>query len=281
MVLQRLLPSEGGPLRRFLSLRQRLYRDSFNDDRPARGPLSLFDFRSADDAADVRSSIGATRRGIWAGWRVSDDGVIGGCSTSNMELVTEKNMPFLRWSGRLSTEINRSNPKARHITRSGFAAIMTPDYPLGCPLGNGYRALEICCRTDGRTYAVNLHVETYFPDDMYQGFIGKDGMVRIRVDNNDSKSNHSLIDNQDVEEDETIEEPNQSLDVREYIQHRYRRMHKVDRTANPVTGFPPEGFARLILPFTDFTLTSKGRVRQEQRELDGAITIESIGFTLV
>jgi hypothetical protein len=217
---------------------------------------------------------------------VSDDGVIGGFSTSKMELVrsdSESEVPFLRWSGNISTEINRANPKSRHITRSGFAAILSPEYPMGAPLGNKYKALEICCRTDGRTYAVNLHVETYFPDDMYQGFIGREGMVgsgnasdTIFAQNDGDKQIESDNDQEDV-----TTEPNQSLDVREYIRSRYERVYKLDPSTDARSGFPPKGFTRLILPFMAFTLTSRGRARMEQRDLDGAISIESIGFTLM
>ena len=274
MVLQRLLPKEGGPFRRFLAIRQRLYRDAYYDDRPLPGPISLFDFRVKDDAADLRDSIGAKNRGLFAGWRVSDDSVIGGYSTSSMVSVSNQ-VPYLRWSGSISTKINKTNPRARHITRSGFAAIMTPEYPFGAPLGNRYKALEICCRTDGRTYACNLNVETYFPGDMYQAFIGRDGMV-----NEDEQP--TIIDHEQSQDLRTEdEEPNQSLDVREYIQHRYKRMYKIDPSNDPITGFPPKGFTRLILPFTAFTLSSQGRERMEQRDLDGAVKIESIGFTLM
>jgi hypothetical protein len=160
---------------------------------------------------------------------------------------------------------------------------MTPEYPLGAPLGSRYKALEICCRTDGRTYAVNLHVETYFPDDMYQGFIGKEGSVIMG--SNPEKEGAGYYTDQavcDQENSSTIQqEPSQSLDVREYIKSRYNRVYTTDPSTDPLSGFPPKGFTRLIMPFTDFVLTSKGRARMEQRYLDGAITIDSIGFTLM
>ncbi|KAL3779020.1 hypothetical protein HJC23_011459 [Cyclotella cryptica] len=294
MVRQLFFPKEGGgPLRRFLGIRQSLYRDALIDDRPIRGPVQLFDFRRTDDAADLRNSIGAKKRGLFAGWRVSDDSVIGGYSTSRMEFIGDKasiesnsaqnpaseQLPFLRWSGTINTEINRQSPKARHITRSGFAAILSPEYPFGCPLGNRYRALEICCRTDGRTYAVNLHVETFFPEDMYQGFIGREGMAPSQSDRSDGSE--IIKGGDDSGEEPSIDEPNQSLDVREYIKHRYKRLYKLDPSTDPVSGFPPSGFQRLILPFKGFTLTSRGRARHEQRDLDGAVSIESIGFTLM
>jgi hypothetical protein len=234
---------------------------------------------------------------MFAGWRVSDDSVIGGYSTSRMELVggkqssennagdpfSSEQVPFLRWSGNISTDINRQSPKARHITRSGFAAILSPEYPLGAPLGNKYRALEICCRTDGRTYAVNLHVETMFPDDMYQGFIGREGMIssQTKQSYDSDEFDDNTIENHNPGPEQALDEANKSLDVREYLKHRHERIRKLDPGTDPVAGFPPQGFQRLILPFRDFTLTSRGRARQEQRDLDGAISIESIGFTLM
>ena len=359
MVLS-LLPDKGGPLRRFLNLRRILYSSAYYDDRPLPGPLPIIDFRSPHDAADLVSSLTAKRRGVWAGWRVSDDSVIGGSSTSVLSYVDGSqdghNVPHLHWTGNISTKINHSNPKSRHITRSGFAAIMTPEFPLGIPLGNKYGGLEICCRTDGRMYAVNLKVETYFPEDLYQGFIGGEGLVTegVDVDDHDLDENHdddATMSSSSFEKESTIQkderknddrqphqlsstiqsstttesteasltstastatepnqshdnkphqlsstiqsskttesttttstEPNQSLDVREYIQHRYNRIYQSDPSTHPITGFPPQSFTRLILPFTSFTLTSQGRARMEQRVLDGAVTIESIGFTLM
>jgi hypothetical protein len=250
------------------------------------------------DAADLRSSIHAKRRGVFPGWRVSDDSVIGGFSTSKMEFIDESqaieddrtregstSVPFLRWSGNINTEINRQSHLARNITRSGFAAILSPEYPFGAPLGNGYTALEICCRTDGRTYAVNLHVETMFPEDMYQGFIvgggGGGSTLRPRpIANEDSTAAASTSEK--ASEIKTVpDEPSQSLDVRDYLKSRQNRVASIDPSLNPKSGFPPVGFQRLILPFRDFALTSRGRMRQTQRDLDGAVNIESIGFTLM
>jgi hypothetical protein len=163
---------------------------------------------------------------------------------------------------------------------------MTPEYPLGAPLGSRYKALEICCRTDGRTYAVNLHVETYFPGDVYQGFIGEEGAVNdaaVSIENRSNDHHQSVCNHHNsttiIEEEE--DKPSQSLDVREYISSRYKRLYKIDPSTNPLSGFPPSGFTRLIMPFADFTLTSRGRARMEQRYLDGAVTLESIGFTLM
>jgi len=301
MVRQLFLPIEGGgSLRRFLAIRQHLFRDKLYDDRPFRGPITLFDFRRPDDVADLRESLlpAKNRRGgIFSGWRVSDDSVIGGYSSSLMEFheggeargdnnTNTISPPFLRWSGKLNTEINRHSHLARNITRSGFAAIFTPEFPFGAPLGNKYRALEICCRTDGRTYAVNLKVESYFPEDMYQGFISSTGQ---KTNNDKVATEKNLADVDDnAEANDNTQTPFDGqegeqpiLDVREHLKARQKIISSQDPNNHPYHGHPPSGFQRLILPFKDFALTSRGRMRYTQRDLDGSVNIESIGFTLM
>mmetsp|Transcript_16314 Transcript_16314/g.35246 ORF Transcript_16314/g.35246 Transcript_16314/m.35246 type:complete len:364 (-) Transcript_16314:544-1635(-) len=302
MVLRNLLfPKDGGgSLRRFLGMRQRLYKDQWNDSRPLRGPVPLFDFRRRDDAADLRDSLKPDRtRGLFGGWRVSDDSVIGGFSSSHMKFHEGENNleeksdgsssspPFLRWSGTLSTEINRQSNLARNVTRSGFAAVLSPEFPLTAPLENKYKALEICCRTDGRTYAVNLNVETYFPEDIYQGFIvGGDEPQKtnnsLEKPTEESESTSSTISSNEVDV-QTPERPEPSLDVRQHLQNRRDLIEKTSISSDdhPYLGHPPSGFQKFVLPFKHFALTSRGRLRHAQRDLDGAISIESIGFTLM
>jgi len=299
MVLrQLLLPKEGGgSLRRFLGMRQRLFKDQWQDNRPLRGPVPLFDFRRRDDAADVRDSLRPGRtRGLFGGWRVSDDSVIGGYSTSQMDFIEDdkeeediKNTspPFLRWSGTISTDINHQSQLAKNVTRSGFAAVLSPEFPYAANLGNKYKALEICCRTDGRTYAVNLHVETMFPEDMYQGFIvGGTGEQSISADDDDDNLSQERVYTNEEEESSTekaVELPEESLDVRKHLQNRRDLIRRTTLSSDdhPYHGHPPTGFQRFILPFKDFALTSRGRLRLNQRDLDGAVNIDAIGFTLM
>jgi len=287
MVLQLILPKEGGgALRRFAGIWGKLYRDKWNDSRPFRGPVPLFDLRRSDDAADAREISRPKRiRGLYPGWRVSDDSVIGGFSTSTIELKEpDSSPPYIRWRGNLSTKVDRQSHLARNVTRSGFASVMTPEIPLSAPLENRYQALEICCRTDGRTYAVNLHCETYFPDDIYQGFIagGDPAVSKGLSDKPDLKLRSSKID-----EDQWGIEPGaqhgvgEILDVRELIKQRKNLIAAQDPNNDPYHGYPPDGgFMRFILPFKDFMLTSRGRMRTQQRALDN-VFLESIGFTLM
>lgn len=186
-----------------------------------------------------------------------------------------KSPPFLRWSGHVNTKIGQSH-LARNVTRSGFAAILTPDFPMGVPLGRLYNALEICARVDSRTYAVNLHIETYFPEDMYQGFIVGSKLPPPKLQQIDSSEN--TWGESEEEPDPSTAEP---LDVRDFLKHREKDFKMADPDNHPYFGHPPVGFTKLILPFKDFALTARGRLRHEQRDLDGAITIESIGFTIM
>ena len=271
---------------------------------------------------------------------MSDDGVIGGYSSSRMQFLehnsnddnsdatlsptsssslSSSSPPFLRWSGTIDTRINPHSQLSRGITRSGFAAILSPEYPFGAPLSNQYKALEICCRIDaGRTYAVNLHVETYFPEDMYQGFIvgtpspqspsdsneenGGDDMhngiaqqqlfhhqqhlpqrdnAEFDATNNDATE--TIIANTAANTSGEQSTPTSSLDVREHLRNRRNLIRKTYLSSDdhPYYGHPPLGFQRYILPFKNFVLTSRGRMRHSQRILDGAVNIESIGFTLM
>jgi len=157
---------------------------------------------------------------------------------------------------------------------------------MGAPLGSKYKALEICCRTDGRTYAVNLKVETYFPDDMYQGFIagGGNGENGLSLEEENYAKTCAIHDNMENDEERTQQQPleeEQSLDVREHMKNQRTIAYRADPNNDPYWGHPPPGFQRFILPFREFALTSRGRMRHQQRDLDGSISVESIGFTLM
>lgn len=41
----------------------------------------------------------------------------------------------------------------------------------GCDLGGRYNGIEIMCRSDGRPYSLNLKVDSFIADDLFQCFI--------------------------------------------------------------------------------------------------------------
>lgn len=249
----------------------------FEMDRERNGPISLWDFSRLEDAQDAAWVDETAKRG---GWRISDDSVIGGYSRATLQLVQtpadyqcllrgepslsmvdpsriqelstplvdeeagdrEQDdvpfVPFIRWEGALDTRINPSKESnleesGKNIQRSGFCAIRSSEYPFGgVDLGGRYNGLEITCRSDGRPYSVNMKVESFIQDDMFQCFI----------------SIPPTIDEESSEEKDKI------------------------------TG---GRFDQVVLLFRHFIVTSGGRLRTNQRVLDNAIKIQSIGFTLM
>lgn len=77
-------------------------------------------------------------------------------------------MPFIRWKGAIDTRVN----KEKKVQRSGFCTIFSPEFPVGgVDLGGRYNGIEIMCRSDGRPYSLNLKVESFIADDLFQCFI--------------------------------------------------------------------------------------------------------------
>mmetsp|Transcript_22489 Transcript_22489/g.64669 ORF Transcript_22489/g.64669 Transcript_22489/m.64669 type:complete len:358 (-) Transcript_22489:67-1140(-) len=306
MIWKKLFPTEGGgALRRWAAVRKDLFDINMDKELLYKVPLTFFDFRRPGDAADALVAEEGPTKG---GWRLSDDGVIDGYSRGTMKLIqstedyrrhmnlkpyvlegvrtsadgtqTKENeteiataeqetnierkqsgavfrpgdeapsvldeiakkneklmeerknegeqpfIPFIRWEGTLDTRVGE-NSKA---TRSGFCAARSPEFPLPINLKNNYNALEIMCRSDGRTYTVNLKISTFMPDDLYQGYI-------------------------------TVPPT-----------------HKPGAAICERTGGE---FVTLFVPFNTMILTSQGRMREVQRELDGLIKIENVGITLM
>lgn len=77
-------------------------------------------------------------------------------------------VPFVRWKGSIDTRVN----KEKKVQKSGFCTIFSPEFPMGgVDLGGRYNGLEIMCRSDGRPYSLNLKVESFIADDLFQCFI--------------------------------------------------------------------------------------------------------------
>ena len=247
-------------------------------------PLTIIDFQHKDDAADAKAvSIGNAKQG----WRISDDEVIGGFSRATFKLLQsgddkgdapqdaninnnheedehkedqhkedqqqQQQQPFVRWSGTIDTRIG---PKSR-AKRSGFCAIRCPEFPFGgIPVGNKYNALEVLCRTDGRAYTLNLKVQTYFPDDLYQ----------------------SLITVKKEEVEELMELRRKQLKNDPKLGGSNSSSSSTATTGETSAAL---GFISVVLPFNDFILTSHGMMKAQQRSLDGGVQLQHMGLTLM
>ncbi len=282
MIWDRLFtPNSGNQMKRWLRFQQAMNRKRwFELDREKNGPIILFDFSIWEDAVDAELVDVSDKHG---GWRITDDSVIGGYSHATLKLARTSDdykrlmagqdpipllssssnqqyhkdhmftggdiddrtvesqdegskrdrnglefVPFVRWKGSLDTRVNQELSK---VQRSGFCNIRSPEFPFsGADLGGRYNGLEIMCRSDGRPYSLNLKVESFIPDDLYQCFIN------------------------------------------------------IPPTIEPGTKICPDTggrFDRVVLLFQHFIVTSGGRMRARQRDLDTSIKIQSIGITLM
>lgn len=181
----------------------------FELDRERNGPITLFDFSTLEDAADAASvEEDSDNKTVW---RTTNDSIIGGYSRAKMQLVRTSEeydkinkgiefthtpsqwdqiptkeddasddehdsdlqsdqafTPFIRWTGTLDTRVN----KEKKVERSGFCTIFSPEFPMGgVDLGGRYNGIEVMCRSDGRPYSLNLKVESFIADDLFQCFI--------------------------------------------------------------------------------------------------------------
>lgn len=259
MVYRYLFPARGGGwARRYWQYRQQLASSEwYTSDGIPMPPVTLFDFTREIDRADASAISGKDSDG----WRISDDQVIGGFSTSNAALIRTTNCwrrhidegitdskeqlsneelnstmtPYLRWYGNLDTTLGLES-KAQ---RSGFCALRSPEFPFeGANLQGLFECLEIQCRestpicklnkgeeVQERMYTVNVKVSSSVIDDIYQG--------------------HLALETGHGHEDD------------------------------------PQPLLTFLLPFRNLQLTAGGRDREYSRRLDDSVKIESIGFVLM
>jgi Complex I intermediate-associated protein 30 (CIA30) len=277
MMYRYFLPAHGGGwLRRYWQYRLQIvaleWRTSDGQPLP---PLTIFDFARPVDSADA-SNV-ATKDND--GWRVSDDRVIGGFSTSSATLLrttqhewtrhldssqqepatasvklSKKDsldegetspVPFLRWYGHVDTTVGLAS-KAQ---RSGFCALRSPEFSFdGANLRGLYNSLEIQCRESSIvTNGSKQDDDTDVFNRMYT--------VNLKV----------------------------ASSMPEDIYQGRLSFDRIAVTPTSTTGIEnrDSGFQTFVLPFDDFHLTARGRDREFNRQLDDNVKIESIGFVLM
>ena len=234
----------GGNARRWLRFQGDLLQ-KFRDPHPMKGPISLFDFNDANDAADAKNPVPYSVHR----WRYSDDAVIGGYSRGIVNLIQSKEdlerfergekplhdkkdpdfFPFIRWKGSLDTNVGEDAPP--RAVRSGFCNIRSPEFLFyGAELSRRYNALELTLRTDGRLYWFNIHPDSsLFHSDLFQAPINVPSAFS----------------------DSTTTDSNE------------------------------ETFQRMILVMKEFRHTKNGRIKENEFKLAGGINISSIGITLM
>lgn len=302
------LPKDGGGhVRRYLKFRKAMLRRVYeSEDRYPVPPVTIFDFADRDDAVDAMK-VGGNGNGGGGGnsrdgWRLSDDRVIGGFSTSTARLIrneTEYRKYLLSSASnaddaddgttadpdgqketkeedegggttgtfqpfiRWSGHIDTTIGLQSNAQRSGFAAIRSPEFPMeGANLRGMYGALEIVCRSP-----------TALPPSS-----GGDG----GGDGGESDDDQRIF-TVNLKVSSSI--PNDLYQG--HIQHQRQRQQEPrikssDDVGDAADGFVLESeFERFVLPFDEFKLTSMGRERHINRTLDDNVCIESVGIALM
>jgi len=269
MAFRRLFPQGGGgPLRRWYQVRKEiierhyLYRDTgetLKDDSMLKGPITLFDFGRKNDAIDANLADHGPAKG---GWRLSDDGVIGGYSCGNLKLIQSNT---INNSLKPENNIHVNDEDSSHDSNISFR------------------------NTNNNSEKVESNTDNKI---MTMPFIKWKGNIDTRIGSKSRARRSGFC---------AIRSPEFPFGGAP-IGHRYNALEIMCRSdgrvytvnLNVASYFPDdlyqglitidkteEEFVTLVLPFRDFILTSGGLIREQQRALDGYIQLESIGLTLM
>jgi hypothetical protein len=252
MIFRWLLPKDGGgAMRRYVRFREAMLRRQFESkDMEPYFPITLFDFRQPDDALDAKR----VHEKDQDAWRISDDGVIGGFSQSSARLIRSKAELFRYATGQATKD---EDIEDEYLSSMGSKSSFTPfikwkgtiDTTIGLTSNvqrSGFAALR----------SPQFPMEGANLKGMYQAL-----EITCRSDARLYTLNLKVAT---AFPDDIYQG---------YLQQPHVRFDPMGNLAGP--------FDTLILPFTEFALTSMGREREIHRELDDKVCIESIGFALI
>ena len=259
-------------MRRWVRLQEHLIRKSFDAEHVLKGPVPLIDFANRDDAADAARVDAGPKKG---GWRISDDEVIGGFSRANLTVIRNRqeedrvNKGLEPVPGSDSTNVDEDDNEAHENDNNNaddedeeedeeFLPFVRWKGTLDTRIGetsqakrSGFCAIRSPEFVMGGARLGNRYNALEFlcrPD-------GRKYTVNLQVETSfpeDLYQNFITYDGPGGQSKNIVRAPQD-----------------------------PNGFTRVILPFRQFLLTSRGRLRENQRVLDGGIAIERIGLTLM
>jgi hypothetical protein len=273
----------GNQLKRWLRFQQAMTRKRwFELDRDKNGPVTLFDFSIWEDAVDAAMVHESEKHG---GWRITTDSVIGGYSHASLKLV------------RTSVDYKRLLAGKDPMSILPSPSSDQPDMDEETFKGviDEERNIESNDEAGTDTGTTGLQ---------FVPFVRWKGTLDTRVDHEKSKVQRSGFCN--------IRSPefpfsgadlggrfngleimcrsdgrpySMNLKVESLIpDDLYQCFINIPPTIEPGTPICPMTggkFDRVVLLFQHFIVTSGGRMRARQRDLDTSIRIQSIGITLM
>jgi hypothetical protein len=246
----------------------------FEMDRERNGPVSLWDFSRLEDAQDAAWVKETTKRN---GWRISDDSVIGGVSRATLGLVqTPEDYQCIR----------RGEPSLSMLDPTIIKEFSTPVEGEDTDGEQGEVSFTPFVRWKGSIDTrINPSQESNLEEPGKN--IQRSGFCAIR-------SSEFPYGGVDLGGRYNGLEITCRSDGRPYSVNLKCESFIQDDMFQTFISIPPTiesseeediisggRFDQVILLFRHFIVTSGGRVRANQRELDNAIKIQSIGFTLM
>ena len=97
-------------MRLYMKFREEMFKKNFEPLAQATSPIALYDLSRQDDAMDAAK----TESGPKDGWRISDDGVIGGYSRGKVAMI-RTSADYKRWmAGEELQDVFRDLEKQAH-----------------------------------------------------------------------------------------------------------------------------------------------------------------------
>ena len=286
MIWRSFLPSAtsqgGGKFRRWARFQKAMTKKKWLEiDRERNGPITLFDFALASDAVDAALVDETSKKG---GWRISDDSVMGGFSKATFQLIQTSQDYKKYMSGKtIDVPLEELQIKMEEEAKqdeeedpfeedaAGIKDDETPEHESDVSefvpfvRWKGTIDTRIPPGTDIQRSGFCAIRSPEFPfggADLGGRYNGLEIMCR-----SDGRYYSLLLNVETMIPDDVyqcfINIP-PTIPKEEYI--------------CPETGGK---FDKVVLLFQHFIVTSGGRMRATQRELDNAVRIESIGLTLM
>ena len=306
MIWKKLFPTEGGgALRRWAAVRKELFDINMDKELLYNYPLTFFDFSRQDDAADALVAEEGPTKG---GWRLSDDGVIDGYSRGTMKLIQTSEdyrrhmnlKPYVLDGG--ESDANGKKLKENPMESSaGQETITSSETKQDYEFQPGDEAPSVLDDIAKKNAKLMEEMESE-GEQPFIPFIRWEGKLDTRVGENSKATRSGFCALRSPEFPFPINLKN-NYNALEITCRSDGRVYTVNLKIStfmpddlyqgyitvPATHEPGAAicertggdFVTLFIPFNTMLLTSQGRMREVQRELDGAIKVENVGFTLM
>jgi hypothetical protein len=230
-------------------------------DREWNGPITLFDFANRDDAVDAALVDEGDKKG---GWRISDDSVIGGFSKGKMELIRTSDDYKRHMRGESPVNFLEQLHQQEATTAVEESEELTTDFTPFIRW-KGTIDTKVDEKSDFHRSGFCAIRSPEFPFggcDLGGRYNGLEIMCR-----SDGRHYSLMLKCESMVPDDI-----------------YQCFISIPPTIPPGSEICQETggkFNRSVLLFQHFIVTSAGRMRAKQRELDNSIKVQSIGLTLM